>query len=79
MMMVLVWTAACVCVCVCTFLAEVCRHVGVGGRQDGVATVRAHARYRLKRLVFVGVPRAPSVDERAQRGLAGGARGAGAN
>ena len=44
----------------------------------GVATARAYARYRLKRLVFVGVPRAV-LDERAQRGLAGGARDAGAN
>ena len=44
----------------------------------GVATARAYARYRLKRLVFVSVPRAV-LDERAQRGLAGGARDAGAN
>ena len=44
----------------------------------GVATARAYARYRLKRLVFVGVPRAV-LDERAQRGLAGGGRDAGAN
>ena len=37
---------------------------GGGGR---VAVARAYARYRLRRLAFVGVPRAV-LDERARRG-----------
>ena len=42
----------------------------------GVATARAYARYRIKRAVFVGVPRAV-VDGRRRRGLDGVAGGGG--
>ena len=42
----------------------------------GVATARAYARYRIKRSVFVGVPRAV-VDGRPRRGLNGAAGGSG--
>ena len=38
-------------------------------RRIGVAVARAYARYRIRRVVYVGVPRAV-IDERAPRGLA---------
>ena len=45
-------------------------------RTVGTVVARAYARYQLRRLLFVGVPRAvldAHRDERAQRGVAGGA------
>ena len=44
--------------------------VGQCRRRIGVAVARAFARLRLRRLPFLGVPRAV-LDERARRGLAG--------
>ena len=41
-----------------------------------MAVTRAYARYRIKRSVFVGVPRAV-LDDRARRGLNGVAGGSG--
>ena len=38
-------------------------------RRIGVAVARAYARYRVRRSVYVGVPRAV-IDDRAPRGLA---------
>ena len=43
-------------------------------RRIGVACTRAFARFRLRRLVFVGVPRAV-LDERARRGVQAAAAG----
>ena len=44
-------------------------------RRIGVAVARAYARYRIRRMVFIGVPRAV-LDDRARRGVAGVAGGA---
>ena len=41
---------------------------------SGVAVARAYARYRIRRMVFIGVPRAV-LDDRARRGVAGVAGG----
>ena len=38
-------------------------------RRIGIAVARAYARYRVRRVPYVGVPRAV-IDDRVQRGLA---------
>ena len=45
-------------------------HVEMTGTTTGVAAARAFARYRIRRMVFIGVPRAV-LDDRARRGVAG--------
>ena len=45
-------------------------------RRVGVAVARAYARYRLRRVIFVGVPRAV-LDDGTPRGLAATAASAG--
>ena len=49
--------------------------VSICRRRIGVAVARAYARYRIRRMVFIGVPRAV-LDDRARRGVAGVAGGA---
>ena len=48
--------------------------VGRCRRRIGVAVARAFARHRIRRLAFIGVPRAV-LDDRARRGAAGFFRG----
>ena len=50
--------------------------VAICRRRIGVAVARAYARYRLRRTVFVGVPRAV-LDDGTPRGLAATAASAG--
>ena len=44
-------------------------------RRIGAAVARAYARYRLRRIPFIGVPRAV-LDDRARRGVAAASMGA---